>query len=59
MRDGGALNCSVNGSIVTMDSIEGCPCMICVDIDKCFESGVRDPVSCLDLTSWLTPRKAD
>ena len=44
---------------VTMDSIEGCPCMICVDIDKCFESGVRDPVSCLDLTSWLTPRKAD
>jgi len=45
--------------IVTMDSIEGCPCMICVDIDKCFESGVRDPVSCLDLTTWLTPRKAD
>ena len=44
---------------VTMDSIEGCPCMICVDIDKCFESGVRDPVSCMDLTTWLTPRKAD
>jgi hypothetical protein len=44
---------------VTMNSIEGCPCMICVDIDKCFESGVRDPVSCQDLTTWLTPRKAD
>ncbi len=42
-----------------MDSIEGCPCMICADIDKCFESGVRDPVSCQDLTGWLTPRKAD
>jgi hypothetical protein len=44
---------------VTMDSIEGCPCMICADIDKCFESGARDPVSCHDLTTWLTPRKAD
>jgi hypothetical protein len=38
---------------------EGCPCMICVDIDKCFESGIRDPVSCQELTTWLTPRKAD
>ena len=45
--------------LVTMTSIEGCPCMICADIDKCFESGVRDPVSCQDLTAWLTPRKAD
>lgn len=44
---------------VTMDSIKGCPCMICADIDKCFESGQRDPVSCMDLTAWLTPRKAD
>jgi len=44
---------------VTMNSIEGCPCMICADIDKCFESGIKDPVSCQDLTSWLTPRKAD
>ena len=44
---------------VTLDSIQGCPCMICPDIDKCFETGVRDPVSCLDLTAWLTPRKPD
>jgi hypothetical protein len=44
---------------VTMNSIEGCPCMICTDIEKCFESGIRDPVSCQELTSWLTPRKAD
>ena len=45
--------------LVTMSSIEGCPCLICIDIDKCFESGQKDPVNCLDLTSWLTPRKAD
>ena len=45
--------------LVTMKSIEGCPCLVCADIDKCFESSVRDPVNCQELTSWLTPRKAE
>ena len=44
---------------VTMDSIAGCPCMICGEIDKCFEGGSRDPVSCMELNTWLTPRKIE
>jgi len=45
--------------LVTMASIAGCPCLICAEIDKCFEGGVRDPISCLDLTGWIDPRKAE
>ena len=42
---------------VTMDSIQGCPCMICADIDKCFESGQRDPVSCRISHLGLPPER--
>jgi hypothetical protein len=45
--------------MVTMDSITSCPCLVCEDIDKCFEGGVRDPISCLDLTGWIDPRKTE
>lgn len=44
---------------VTMDSISGCPCMVCKEVDRCFEGGQRDPVSCQDLTTWITPRNPD
>ena len=41
---------------VTIDSIEGCPCLICPDVDKCFRGGKKDPTTCLDLTAWVDPR---
>jgi hypothetical protein len=33
--------------------------MVCEDIDKCFESGAKDPVECKTLTQWVTPRKPE
>lgn len=41
---------------VTLDSVAGCPCLICPEIDKCFRGGTQDPNVCLDLTAWLDPR---
>ena len=41
---------------VTIDSIEGCPCLICPDVDKCHSGGTKDPTTCLDLTAWVDPR---
>lgn len=41
---------------VTLDSVKGCPCLICDDVDKCFRGGVRDPVFCMALTAWIDPR---
>jgi hypothetical protein len=41
---------------VNMDSISGCPCMVCNEIDKCYEGGNKDPVNCSNLTLWLTPK---
>jgi len=38
---------------VTLESIEGCPCLICPDIDKCFGGGNFDPNTCLQLTAWI------
>ena len=40
----------------TIDSIEGCPCLICPDVDKCHSGGTKDPTTCLDLTAWVDPR---
>ncbi len=40
----------------TLDSIEGCPCLICPDIDRCFMGGQKDPTTCLELTAWIDPR---
>ena len=42
---------------VTLKSIEGCPCTICPDLDRCFTGGTKDPRTCLDLTAWIDPRK--
>jgi DNA-binding Lrp family transcriptional regulator len=42
--------------LVTLDSVKGCPCLICQDLDKCFRGGTLDPVYCQNLTAWLDPR---
>ena len=41
---------------VTLDSVAGCPCLICPEIDKCFRGGTQDPNICLLLTAWIDPR---
>lgn len=38
---------------VTLDSIDGCPCLICEEIDRCFPRGTRTPISCNELTEWI------
>lgn len=42
--------------LVTLDSITGCPCLICAEVEKCFRGGSIDPVTCLKLTAWIDPR---
>lgn len=42
--------------LVTLDSVKGCPCLICDEVDKCFRGGTRDPVYCMALTAWIDPR---
>ncbi len=41
---------------VTLDSVRGCPCLICSEVEKCFRGGTQDPVYCLLLTAWIDPR---
>ena len=41
---------------VTIDSIKGCPCLICPGVDRCFRGGKKDPTTCLELTAWVDPR---
>ena len=41
---------------VTIDSIKGCPCLICPDVDKCYSGGTITPTTCLKLTAWIDPR---
>jgi hypothetical protein len=41
---------------VTLNSVGGCPCLICGEVDKCFRGGTMDPVYCLQLTTWIDPR---
>lgn len=40
---------------VTIDSIMDCPCMICADLEKCFEGGQLSPLNCNDMTAWVNP----
>jgi len=40
---------------VTIDSIMDCPCMICADLDKCFEGGQLSPLKCSNMTAWVDP----
>jgi len=41
---------------VTLDSVKGCPCLICSEMDKCFSGGTNDPTVCNALTAWIDPR---
>ncbi len=41
---------------VTLDSVRGCPCLICSEVEKCFRGGTQDPVCCQLLTAWIDPR---
>ena len=41
---------------VTLNSVKGCPCLICSEVEKCFRGGTKDPVYCQLLTAWIDPR---
>ena len=41
---------------VTLESVKGCPCLVCDDSSKCFRGGSIDPVLCQRLTAWIDPR---
>jgi len=41
---------------VTLNSVKGCPCLICSEVEKCFRGGTKDPVYCQPLTAWIDPR---
>ena len=41
---------------VTINSIEGCPCLVCADVEKCYTGGTKDPRTCLEMTAWVDPR---
>ena len=41
---------------VTLESVSGCPCLICPEVDKCFQGGAYNPNTCLELTAWIDPR---
>ena len=41
---------------VTINSIEGCPCLVCGDVEKCYTGGTKDARTCLEMTAWVDPR---
>ena len=41
---------------VTLESVKGCPCLVCDESSKCFRGGSIDPVLCQPLTAWIDPR---
>jgi hypothetical protein len=38
---------------ITIDSIKDCPCIICEELDKCFDGGQVSPINCQPLTLWM------
>jgi hypothetical protein len=40
----------------TLNSIEMCPCLICLDENLCFVGGKKDPTTCLGFSAWIDPR---
>lgn len=38
---------------VTLDSVKGCPCLMCEEIDRCVPGGLKSPVNCGWLTEWI------
>ena len=45
--------------LVTLESIKDCPCIVCENLDKCFEGGQVSPLNCEKLTLWMEPRIAE
>jgi hypothetical protein len=41
---------------VTLNSVKGCPCLVCPEMEKCFTGGTSDPTICPALTAWVDPR---
>jgi len=41
---------------ITIDSIKGCPCVNCEDIDKCGSGLSFSPALCEKLTSWMNAK---
>ena len=38
---------------VTIDSVKGCPCLTCREIEKCALGGLSSPINCDLLTEWI------
>lgn len=38
---------------VTLDTIIGCPCLSCDEIDRCVVGGLTSPINCSRLTEWI------
>ena len=38
---------------VTLDSVMGCPCATCSDMDRCISGQRISPVHCPNLTDWI------
>lgn len=45
--------------LVTLESINGCPCIVCEELEKCFEGGQVSPLTCRKLTLWMEPSTAE
>jgi DNA-binding Lrp family transcriptional regulator len=39
--------------LVTIDSVRGCPCLMCEEIEKCIPGGLKSPINCGRLTDWI------
>lgn len=38
---------------VTIESLMGCPCLMCAEIEKCAPRGSSSPLKCSDLSRWI------
>jgi hypothetical protein len=39
--------------LVTLESIKDCPCIVCENLDRCFDGGQVSPLNCEKLTLWM------
>jgi predicted DNA-binding transcriptional regulator len=38
---------------VTIESLMGCPCLMCDSIERCAPRGASSPITCSDLSRWI------
>ncbi len=38
---------------VSIESLMGCPCLMCDEIEKCAPHGASSPINCTDLSRWI------